>query len=164
MSMVAPARGDEMPPTSKNKNPDCVVCGSTALAANCEDSISSISFLLIPPFALCGNGIGLGRVLDLRIGQAPVQVVSGDRSQLGMMRRKQRDRHVGDGDGLVAVIGHDEKDGEKAVPREIGGKDLGLLRRVVGIGGDGGFLVAMEIVRRIVDGSLRFRLHEALGG
>ena len=54
-----------MSPTSKNRNPDWVPRGSTALAANCEDSISSISFLLTVPFTLCGRGIGrgLGRVL-----------------------------------------------------------------------------------------------------
>src|SRR5207249_363906 len=64
MSMFAPGRGEAMPPTSKKRKPDCVPCGSTALAANCDESISSISFLLMPPFTLCGRGIGLGRVLD----------------------------------------------------------------------------------------------------
>src|SRR5258707_11134418 len=63
MTMLAPDRTDEIPATSKERNPDCVVCGSTALAANWEDSVSSISFLVISPFTLCGRGIGLGRVL-----------------------------------------------------------------------------------------------------
>jgi len=61
ITMIAPGSGDAMPPTSKNRNPDCVVCGSTALAAKSEDSISSISFLLMAPFTLWGSGIGLGR-------------------------------------------------------------------------------------------------------
>src|SRR6266496_3181473 len=64
MSMLAPRRGELIPPMSKKRNPDWVECGSTALAANCEESISSISFLLTPVFTLCGSGIGLGRVLD----------------------------------------------------------------------------------------------------
>jgi len=61
--VIAPGSGDEMPPTSKNRNPDCVLCGSTARASNCDDSISSICFLLIAPFTFSGSGSGLGRVL-----------------------------------------------------------------------------------------------------
>src|SRR5258708_39145123 len=61
MAMWAEAR--EMSPTSKKRNPDWVVWGSTALAANCEDSISSRSFWVMAPFTfLRGMGIGLGRV------------------------------------------------------------------------------------------------------
>src|SRR5258706_13586472 len=57
-----------MSPTSKKRNPDCVVWGSTALAANCEDSISSISFLLMVPFTFLrgmgkGSGLAAGLVL-----------------------------------------------------------------------------------------------------
>src|ERR1700733_8782987 len=59
--MWAPERGASMSSTSKKKNPDCVVRGSTALAANWEDSISSSSFLLTAPFTfLCGIGNGRG--------------------------------------------------------------------------------------------------------
>src|SRR5271165_1034021 len=58
-SMFAPDKGDEIPPTSKKRKPDWVPCGSTALAANWEDSISSICFLLIAPFTFeRGRGIG----------------------------------------------------------------------------------------------------------
>src|ERR1700674_1875725 len=54
----------EMSSTSKKKNPDWVVWGSTALAANWEDSISSRSFWLIAPFTFfCGMGTGMGWVL-----------------------------------------------------------------------------------------------------
>src|ERR1700689_4568012 len=59
--MCARARGASMSATSKKRNPDCVVRGSTALAANWEDSISSSSFLLRVPFTfLCGTGNGRG--------------------------------------------------------------------------------------------------------
>src|SRR5258708_37861544 len=51
---------------SKKRNPDWVVWGSTALAANWEDSISSISFLLRVPFTfLRGMGKGSGLVSGL---------------------------------------------------------------------------------------------------
>src|SRR5258706_11867138 len=51
-----------MSPTSKKRNPDCVVWGSAALAANCEDSILFISFLLVVPFPFL-RGMGKGRGL-----------------------------------------------------------------------------------------------------
>ena len=49
----------------------------------------------------------------LGIREAPVQVVRRDGSEFRVIGRDQRDFHVGDGDRLVAVIGHDEKTGRK---------------------------------------------------
>src|SRR5579863_4307634 len=61
--MSAPDSGDLMSLQLKKRKPDGVVWGSTALAANCEDSISSLSFWLIVPFTFfCGMGIGMGCV------------------------------------------------------------------------------------------------------
>ena len=72
------------------------------------------------------------------------------------------DLHVGDGDRLVAVIGHHEENRQETMRRKIHRKNLSLFRSVVGVGGDGDLLVAMKIMRRIIDGCLRHRLHEVL--
>src|SRR5579864_4186242 len=69
ISKSPPASGDEMSSTSKNRNPDCVACGSTALAANCDDSISCISFWLIAPLTFPrGMGMGSGTGLVFACG------------------------------------------------------------------------------------------------
>jgi len=54
-----------------------------------------------------------------------------------MITRDQLDFHIGDGDRLVAVVGHHEKNGQESVRRKIHRKNLGLFWRVVGVGGDG---------------------------
>ena len=107
-------------------------------------------------------GIGLGRVLACGFERRRYKSSGEMGVSFERLRRDQRDFHVGDGDRLVAVIGHDEENRQEAVLREVHGEDLGLFRRVVRIGGNGDFLVAMEIVRGIVDGGLRHRLHKVL--
>jgi len=79
-----------------------------------------------------------------------------------VIRRDQDDLHIGDGHWLVAVVRHDKENRQKSVLRKIHGKDPSLFWPIVGIGRDADFLVAMEIVRGIVDGSFRHRLHKIL--
>ena len=103
-----------------------------------------------------------GPRISLRIGEASVKIVEGDGRQLRVIRRHQSDFHVGDGDRLIAVVGYNKIDGQIAVLREIDGKNLGFLGRVIGVGGDGDFFLAMEIVRRVIDRRLCHRLDEVL--
>ena len=70
-------------------------------------------------------------------------------SEFGAAGGGERDLHVGDGDGLVAVIGDDEKDGKKSVFLEVQGKDLCLCGSVVGVRGDGDFVARVVVVGRV---------------
>ena len=45
-------------------------------------------------------------------------------------------------------------------PRKIDREDFGFLGSVVGVGCDGGLLVALNVVRRIIDGCIRCRLRK----
>ena len=79
-----------------------------------------------------------------------------------MVRGQQRDSHVGDRNRLIAVVGHHKKNRQQSGPGEVGGKNLGLLGIVIRICRDGHLLIAMEVVRRIVDRALRRGLDEVL--
>ena len=105
-----------------------------------------------------GAGLGLG------IRQPTVEIVGTNGRELGAVGGDQLDLHADDGNGLIAVIGHDEEDGKESVIGEIDGKDFGFLGIVVGVGGDRNLLVAMKVVRGIVECSLRDRLYKALAG
>jgi 3-deoxy-D-manno-octulosonic-acid transferase len=102
----------------------------------------------------------------LRIHESPVNIVGGIGSELGVVGRGQRDLHVGDRNGLRTLVGHDEKDGKKAVIVEVDAEDFGLFGSVVGIGGDGDLFIAVVIVRGISFRGLGLRFDEIfiLGG
>ena len=106
----------------------------------------------------------IGTGLGLRVGEATIEIVRIDGCELGAIAGDQLDSHIDDGDGLIAIVGDDEKDGQESVIGEIDGENFGFLGIVVGIGGDGDLFVAMEIMGRIVECSLCDRLHKALAG
>lgn len=106
---------------------------------------------------------GLGVSVSLRIGEAAIQVFSRDRRELRAIGRDQRDFHVGEGDGLSAVVGHDKEDREKTVLSEVDGEEFGFVRRVVGIGGDCNLIVGMAVVCRIGTSRLGNRFFKSLG-
>jgi len=54
--------------------------------------------------------------------------------EFGAAGRGECNLHVGKGDGLVAVIGDDEEDGEEAVFVEVHGEYFCLVGSIVGIG------------------------------
>lgn len=111
---------------------------------------------------LARNGKRIGPGIGLRIGELAVKVFHGYRRKFRSIGRDQRDFHASDGNGLIAVIGDDKKNGQAAMVFEIGRKNPGLFRRVIGVSGDADFFVAMHIVRGIFAGSFRNRLHKAL--
>jgi hypothetical protein len=102
-------------------------------------------------------GVGFG------IGKAAGDIVGRNWRELGAARGSQFDLHVGDGDGLVTVVGDDEEDGQEPVLVKVDGKYFCLVGGVVGVGGDGHFLFGMVIVRGIRFGWLGYGLDEILG-
>src|SRR3954452_4078463 len=98
----------------------------------------------------------------LRIREAAVKVVGLDRRELRAVASDQLDSQIGNGDGLISVVGHDEEDRKKSVVGEIDGEDLRLLRIVIGIGSDGYLFIAMKIVGGIVEGGLGDGFDETL--
>ena len=94
----------------------------------------------------------------------PVKIVGSEGRELGVIGGDQGNFHIGNGDGLVAIIGDDKEDGQQAALGEINGKDFRLGRGVVGIGGNTDLLVAMKIMRGIVDRRLRLWFDEIFRG
>jgi hypothetical protein len=97
---------------------------------------------------------------SLRVDQAAIDVVGGSGSELGIVGGGERDLHVGEGDGLVAIVGDDEEDGQEAVIVKIDGEDFGFFWGVVRIGGDGDFFVGVVVAGGIGAGGLGLRLGE----
>jgi len=96
--------------------------------------------------------VGVGFRLWVR--EAAIEILSADGRELRALSGGQRDLHVHDRDGLVAVVGYDEKDWQESVPGEVDGEYFCLFRCVVGVGGDGDLFVAMQVVGGIVECSL----------
>ena len=105
-----------------------------------------------------------GMSVGVRIAQAAEDVFGGDGSEFGASGGGKGDLHVGDGDGLVAVVGNDEEDGKQAVLLKVDGEDFCFAGRVVGIGGDGDFFGGVIVVRGIGSGGMGFGLDEVFGG
>ena len=99
----------------------------------------------------------------VRIDEAAIDIVGRDGSQFGIVGGGQSDLHIGDGDGLVSVVGDDKEDRKKIVLMKIDGEDFRFFRRVVGIGGDGDFLVGMVVVSGIGLRRLGLRFGEVFG-
>jgi len=110
------------------------------------------------------DGERTGTSSGLGIGEAAVDVFGGSRCELGAIGGNERDLHVGDGDGLVAVIGDDEEDGKESVLAEVHRENFGLVGSVVGIGGDGDLFVGVIVVRGIGFGGAGGGLDEIFGG
>ena len=104
-----------------------------------------------------GIGVGLG------VGEAAGDVFGGDGRELGAVDG-ERDLHVGDGDGLRAVVGDDEEDGEESVLLEVDGEDFGFFGSVVGVGGDGEFFGGVVVVRCVSFCGVSDGLGEVFGG
>ena len=102
-------------------------------------------------------GVGAG------IGEAAVDIFRGIRRQLVAVSRGECHLHVGDGDGLVAVVGHDEEDGQESMLVKVYGENLRFVGGVVGVSCDGNLLVGVLVMRGIGFRGLGYGLHEVLG-
>ena len=109
-----------------------------------------------------GNGDGMR--VGMGIAEAAEDIFGSDGRELGAAGRGQCDLHVGDGEGLVAVIGDDEKDGEESVLVKVHGEYFCLVGSVEGVGGDGDFVGGVVVVGGIGFGGMRDGLYEVLGG
>jgi hypothetical protein len=116
-------------------------------------------------FARDGKGqrVGAGIGVGLGIGEAAGDVFGGDGRELGVVDG-ERDLHIGDGDGLRAVVGDDEEEGEESVLLEVDGEDFGLFGSVVGVGGDGKFVGGVVVVRCVSFCGVSYGLGEVFGG
>lgn len=94
------------------------------------------------------------------IGDAAVDIVWRGRGELIAVGGGERDLHVGDRDGLRAVVGDDEEDGKEPVLVKLHGKYFRFAGSVVGVGGDGNFFVGVIVMRGIGLRGLRLRLDE----
>ena len=103
-------------------------------------------------------GVGAG------IGDAAVDVFGRSGGEFGVVGGDEFHVDVGDGDGLVAVVGHDEEDGQESVFVKVHGEYLRFVRRIVGVGGEGDFLVGMVVVRGIGIGGVSCGSYKIFGG
>lgn len=108
------------------------------------------------------QGIRFGINVGLGIGEAACNVFGGDGRELGAANG-EGDLHVGDRNGLGAVIGDDEEDGKESVLVKVDREKFGFLGIVVGVGGDGDSLVSVIVVRGIRFSGLGHRFDEVFG-
>jgi len=105
-----------------------------------------------------------GTSRGLRVGEAAIQIIVAERRELGVIGGDQGDVHVGNRNRLVAIIGDDKENGKESVVGEVDGKDFCLFRSVVRVGSDCNLLVAVKVVRRVIDGGAGHWPYEILRG
>ncbi len=96
------------------------------------------------------------------MGQAAVEVILICRINLSAVVGDQFGFHALQGNRLIPVVGDHNQNRQEADFFVIDGKNVGLVRRVVGIEGDDDFFVAVRIVGRIGHGRFRRRHDEIL--
>ena len=99
-----------------------------------------------------------------RIGQAAIDIVGGSGGDLGMVSSDQFDVNVGEGDGLISVVGDNEKNGKKSVFAEVNRENFGFVGAVIGIGGDSDLFVGVIVMHKIGFGGVGGGFDEVFGG
>lgn len=87
--------------------------------------------------------------IGLWIAKPPEDVVRIGRGEFIAIGGSERDLHIGDRYGLIAIVGDDEENWQIIVRAEIDGEDFGFLGGIVRIGCYGNFVIRMVVMRRV---------------
>jgi hypothetical protein len=79
-------------------------------------------------------------------GEGAAEIVEGEGGGFSAVAGDELEAGVVEEDGSIAVIGEDDEDGKDGVPEHVGMEERGLLRGVIGVGGEGYLFIGVGIM------------------